>query len=167
MAGMKAHDDSGRRKGFLLSLGLTFLTFLFELIGGLWTGSLALLSDSAHVLLDVFALGISYLAIRAAARPADDTHSYGFHRLEVLAALINGLTLLAVSSGIFYEAWRRWSGPTDIKAGGMLGIAAAGLVVNLVVARVLHGHEHGDGPGHSSEGACPSGTETVPARQRD
>lgn len=155
--GMNAHDDSGRRKGFLLSLGLTFLTFIFELVGGLWTGSLALLSDSAHVFLDIFALGISYLAIKASARRADDTHSYGFHRLEVLAALINGLTLLAISVGIFYETWKRWSGPNDIKTGGMLGIAVAGLVVNLVVARVLHGHEHNEGHAHQPGETCPNG----------
>lgn len=139
---MQAHQDSGKEKGFLLSLGLTSITFVFELIGGILTGSLALISDSAHVFLDVFALGISFLALKASAKPADDTHSYGFHRLEVLAALINGLTLLIISFGIFYEAWERWNNPTEIKPTGMLGIAVLGLIINLIVARVLHGHQH-------------------------
>ncbi len=152
---MHGHDDEGKRRGFLLSLGLTAVTFFVELAGGLLTGSLALLSDSAHVFLDVFALGTSYLAIRAAARPADDTHSYGFHRLEVLAALVNGLTLLIVSVGIFYEAWRRWAEPPAIRTGGMLAVAIAGLAVNLIVARVLHGHTagHARADGHTP-GAC-------------
>ena len=65
-----------------------------------------------------------------------------FHRFEVLAALVNGLTLLIISGGIFYEAWKRWNNPTEIKTGGMLIIAVVGLIVNLIVARVLHGHQH-------------------------
>lgn len=153
---MNSRHDAVKEKSFLLSIGLTTLTFVFELVGGLWSGSLALLSDSAHVFLDVFALGISYLALKASARPADDTHSYGFHRLEVLAALLNGLTLLAISFGIFYEAWKRWNHPADIKSGGMLVIAVLGLIVNIVVARVLHGghheHEHAGEAGR----ACPA-----------
>ncbi len=139
---MIQHQDRSKEKSFILSLGLTSITFLFELVGGILTGSLALISDSAHVFLDVFALGISYLALRISTRPADDTHSYGFHRLEVLAALTNGITLLAISFGIFYEAWERWLHPADIKPIGMLWIAILGLVINVIVARVLHGHQH-------------------------
>lgn len=152
---MIAHQNNSRERSFLLSLGLTSVTFLFELIGGIWSGSLALISDSAHVFLDVFALGISYLAIRVAMRPANDTHSYGFHRLEVLAAFANGISLLFISIGIFYEAWQRWFTPTEIHAEGMLWIAVVGLVINLLVARVLHGHQHihsHDGHGHDHAG---------------
>jgi cobalt-zinc-cadmium efflux system protein len=154
---MLIHRDQKKEQSFILSLGLTSITFIFELVGGLLTGSLALISDSAHVFLDVFALGISYVALKFSSRPADDTHSYGFHRFEVLAALVNGLTLLIISGGIFYEAWKRWNNPTEIKTGGMLIIAVVGLIVNLVVARVLHGHQHTHD--HSSEHAHDNGTE--------
>lgn len=139
---MIAHEDEKKEKSFLLSLGLTSLTFLLELFGGILTGSLALISDSAHVFLDVFALGISYLALRTARQPADETHTYGFHRFEVLAALLNGLSLLLISIGIFYESWKRWKNPGEIEPTGMLWVAVIGLVVNLLVARVLHGHQH-------------------------
>ena len=75
---MLIHRDQKKEQSFILSLGLTSITFIFELVGGLLTGSLALISDSAHVFLDVFALGISYVALKFSSRPADDTHSYGF-----------------------------------------------------------------------------------------
>jgi cobalt-zinc-cadmium efflux system protein len=79
------HTSDVKQKRFALALSLTRLIFLAEFFGGLWTGSLALLSDSAHVFMDVFALGLSYLAIRAAALPANDRHTYGYHRMQVLA----------------------------------------------------------------------------------
>jgi cobalt-zinc-cadmium efflux system protein len=121
---------------------LTFAILIAEVIGGYWTGNLALLSDAAHVFMDVFALGLSYLALRLSALPADDRHTYGFHRLEVLAALINGVTLGAIAIEIFSESWKRWFNPEPIKSVEMLVIAVIGLVVNLVVAFVLGGHHH-------------------------
>ena len=129
---------------FVLSLVLTSLILAAEVIGGLWTGSLALLSDAAHVFLDAFALGLSYVAIRLATLPANDRHTYGFHRLQVLAALVNGSTLLLVAFEIFREAWDRLSNPTPILAGPMLIVAIVGLVVNLIVALVLRQHDHHD-----------------------
>ncbi len=122
----------------------TFAILIAEVIGGFWTGSLALLSDAAHVFMDIFALGLSYLALRLSALPADDRHTYGFHRLEVVAALINGVTLGAIAIEIFSESWQRWFNPQAIKSMEMLVIAAIGLVVNLIVAFVLggHGHDH-------------------------
>jgi len=80
------HTNEVKENRFVLALGLTGVIFLVELIGGFWTHSLALLSDSAHVFMDVFALGLSYLAIRAAKLPADEKHTYGYHRMQVLAA---------------------------------------------------------------------------------
>ena len=80
------HMPETKTKRIFLSIALTGLIFLAEFIGGLWTGSLALLSDSAHVFMDVFALVLSYLAIRIATRPANDRHTYGYHRMQVLAA---------------------------------------------------------------------------------
>jgi cobalt-zinc-cadmium efflux system protein len=139
------HHAHTRIEGhFLISLALTGLIFLAELVGGLLTRSLALLSDAAHVFLDVFALGLSYAAIRLASLPPDDRHTYGYHRLRVLAALANGATLLLVAFEIFREAIRRFSNREPVLAGPMLVVAAIGLVVNLIVAYVLRGHSHED-----------------------
>jgi cobalt-zinc-cadmium efflux system protein len=137
-------DTQAIERRFVLSLALTSLILVAEVVGGLWTGSLALLSDAAHVFLDVFALGMSYVALRLAARPADDRHTYGFHRLQVLVALVNGATLLLVAFEIFREAWARFQHPGPVLAGPMLVVALVGLVVNLVVALVLREHDHHD-----------------------
>ncbi len=134
-----ATTNTGRR--FLISIGITFTIFLAELIGGYWTGSLALLSDAAHVFMDAFALILSYLALRLSALPADDRHTYGYHRLEVMAALINGVTLGAIAIEIFTEAVARWQSPQPIKSIEMMAVAVIGLVANLLVAFVLRGHE--------------------------
>jgi len=131
-------------KRFLISLTLTALILVAEVIGWLWTGSLALLSDAAHVFMDVFALGMSYGALRLAALPPDDRHTYGFHRLQVLATLANGATLLLVAFEIFREAGDRFRHPVPVLAGPMLVVAMAGLVVNLIVALVLREHDPHD-----------------------
>lgn len=139
---MNPHPNKAIENRFVLSMLLTFAILIAEVIGGYWTGSLALLSDAAHVFMDVFALGLSYLALRLSALPADDHHTYGFHRLEVVAALINGVTLGAIAIEIFTESWHRWFNPQPVKSMEMLVIAVIGLVVNLVVAFVLGGHAH-------------------------
>ena len=138
------HNTHDKEKRFVLALALTGLIFLAELAGGWWTHSLALLSDAAHVFMDSFALGLSYLALRAARLPADDKHTYGFHRMQVLAALANGATLLLVAVEILREAWNRFQEPVPVLAGPMLVIAVIGLVVNLVVALTLSQHDHDD-----------------------
>lgn len=127
-----------------LAIPLTLAVFVAELAGGLWSSSLALLSDSLHVLFDATALGLSYAAIVLAARPASDRHSYGLHRGEILAALANGLTVALIAAWIFFEAWERLQSPRPVRVGGMMGVAFAGLVANAVVARLLHGHHHDD-----------------------
>ncbi len=136
------HSDEHLKGRFLWALGLTGIVLVGEVAGGLWTGSLALLSDAAHVLMDVVALGLSYVALRLAARDPSDRHSYGLHRAEVLAAVINGGTLLVIAVGIFLEAARRLQEPEPVKSLEMLVIAAAGLVANLIVMLVLRGHSH-------------------------
>lgn len=147
---MPPHSKPGVERRFVLSIGLTLAILAIELVGGLWTGSLALLSDAAHIFMDVFALVLSYGALRLSALPADDRHTYGWHRLEVLAALINGATLLVIALGIWREAYLRWQTPQPIRSVEMLVIAVLGLVVNLLVAFVLHGHTgtHEDGHEH-------------------
>jgi cobalt-zinc-cadmium efflux system protein len=129
---------------FVLALALTGLILIAEIVGGVWTGSLALLSDAAHVFLDMFALALSYGAIRLAALPPNSSHTYGFHRMKVIAAFINGATLLLVAFEIFREAWSRFQNPEPILAGPMLVVAVIGLIVNLVVVFVLSGHDHDD-----------------------
>lgn len=138
------HANDTKQKRFVLALALTGLIFLAEFIGGFWTGSLALLSDSARVFMDVFALGLSYLAIRAAALPPNDQHTYGYHRLQVLAALTNGATLFLIAFEILREAWERFQNPQPVLAGPMLVIAIVGLAANLVVAFTLREHDHDD-----------------------
>ena len=138
------HTHDIKENRFVLVLALTGLIFLAEFIGGFWTHSLALLSDSAHVFMDAFALGLSYLAIRAAKLPADDKHTYGFHRMQVLAALTNGATLFLIAFEILRKAWNRFQNPEPVLAGPMLVIAVIGLAVNLFVAFTLSRHDHDD-----------------------
>ncbi len=138
------HSADVKSKRFVISLSLTGLIFFAEFFGGFWTGSLALLSDSAHVFMDAFALGLSYLALRAAALPANKKHTYGYHRMQVLAALINGATLLLIAVEILREAWGRFKNPSPVDAGPMLVIAVIGLIVNLIVAFVLREYDRDD-----------------------
>jgi cobalt-zinc-cadmium efflux system protein len=150
---MENHANPGLEKRFIFSIVLTALILVAEVIGGLLSGSLALLSDAAHVFMDIFALGLSFLALRLANRPPDDRHSYGLHRLEVVAALINGVTLFIISIGIWIEAVKRLQNPVQIRGLEMLVIAVIGLVVNVVVALILgrhdHGHEHEHNDAHA------------------
>ena len=147
---MHAHTDTGAEKRFVLSISITLLVLIAEVIGGLWTGSLALLSDGAHVFLDIFALGLSFLALRLSALPADDRHIYGYHCLEVLAVLANGLTLGIIAVGIFYESWQRWLAPQPVKSTEMLVIAVVGLAANLAVAFILGNRQtHAEAPDQS------------------
>lgn len=140
------HHDShpGVERQFLLSLGLTGVIFLTELVGGLLTRSLALVSDAVHVFLDAFALALSYIALRLASLPPDDRHTYGYHRLQVLAAFANGAILLLVAFGIFREAWKRFTSPEPVLVGPMLVIAVVGLMANLIVALILREHSRED-----------------------
>jgi cobalt-zinc-cadmium efflux system protein len=148
---MFTHQSRGVQKRFILSMVFTSLILVAEIIGGLISGSLALLSDAAHVFMDLFALALSLIALKLASLPPDDKHSFGWHRLEVFAALVNGLTLLAIAIGIWVEAVQRWQNPVTIQSTEMLVIAVIGLVVNLVVALILGGHEHGEGEHHGHD----------------
>jgi cobalt-zinc-cadmium efflux system protein len=136
--------DRGITRGFIIAIGLTTVTLVAELLGGFWTNSLALLSDAAHVFMDLFALVLSLVAIRLAGYPASDTRTYGWHRAEIFASLINGITLLLIAFGILGEAWDRMLQPEAVKSKEMFFIAAIGLVMNLVAASRLHGHSHDD-----------------------
>jgi len=141
---MNPHPNKNIEKSFIISMLLTAVILVAEVIGGYWTGSLALLSDAAHVFSDILALGLSYLALRLSALPPNSRHSFGYHRMEVLAALVNGVSLVVIAIEIFTEAWQRWQNPQAIKSAETIFIASIGLVINLVIIFVLgrHSHEH-------------------------
>lgn len=139
-----SHFDNSIAGRFSYAIALTALTLLAEVIGGIWTNSLALLSDAAHVFLDLFALILSLGAIRLAAVPASDTRTFGWHRTEVFASFINGVTVFLMAAGIFYEAVFRFMHPEEVKSLPMFVIALIGLVMNLVAAGALHQHSHDD-----------------------
>lgn len=125
------------------ALAISVVYFFAELIAGFMTNSLALLSDAGHMLSDVGALALSIFAFRMARRPATHQSTYGFHRVEILAGLFNGLTLWLIVGVIFAAAYQRIFHPPQVESYGMMIVAILGLVVNLVAAAILHsGHHH-------------------------
>lgn len=132
-----AAGDNGR--ALALTLGLVILVLVAELAGGFISGSLALLSDAAHMFTDAAALAISLAALRIAGRPADEKRTFGYHRFEIVAALANATLLMLAAAYIVYEAWRRLRQPAAIESGLMLWVAVLGLAVNLAGMRLLAG----------------------------
>ena len=120
-----------------IAFGLTLFFLLVEVVGGLLTNSLALLSDAAHMMTDVLALGISLFAVRMARRPADAKRTYGYARMEAIGALVNGGLLFLAAGYILWAAVGRFSQPPHVESGGMLLVAVLGLVVNLVSMKLL------------------------------
>ena len=137
---MERHNETRRLKW---ALTISLLYFFAELIAGFMTNSLALLSDAGHMLSDVGALGLSLFAFRVAKRPATHHSTYGFHRVEILAALFNGLALWLIVGIIFAAAFNRIAKPPEVESSGMIVVAVIGLLVNLIAAVILHGgHQH-------------------------
>ncbi len=118
---------------------MTTAYMLAEALGGVLTGSLALLADAVHMLTDAGALGLSLLAIRFAERPATPQKTFGYLRAEILAAFINATALLLITGYILHEAWRRFKSPPEVMSWPMLVIASLGLLVNLIGMRFLAG----------------------------
>lgn len=144
------HEHSGSRgssRGKLaFAFTLTCLMLAVEALGGWWSGSLALLADAAHMLVDAGALALAWAAAVYALKPADARRSFGYARMEVLAGFVNALVQLLLVAGIVYEAIRRLLelDSIHIESGVMLVVAVVGLAVNAIVLRSLHGHGHGD-----------------------
>jgi len=141
--------DNARR--VLWALWLTGGFTVAEFAGGLLTGSLALIADSGHMLTDAAALALAWMAFRVAGRPNDARRTYGYHRFQVLAAFVNGVTLVALVGWLAVEAMVRLFAPVQVLGGPMLVIAVLGLLVNLVVLWIL---KHGAEPNLNVEGAA-------------
>lgn len=133
------HAHHFRGRNLALAIGLNFLIFLVQIIGSLITGSLSLLADSAHNLTDFLALGLSFWAVRMMARRNDADRTYGYGRVEVLVALVNGASLLAVTGLIFYEAVKRLAHPEPILGAGMFWVTLFGLIANALSVLLLRG----------------------------
>lgn len=131
------HGHNANKKSLLLSLGIITTFLVVEVIGGIMTNSLALLSDAGHMLSDSSALLFSLIAMHFASRPSSPTKTFGFYRFEILAALFNGVTLILVSIYIFWEAYERLLAPPEVASLPMVGIAFIGLLANIAAAFVL------------------------------
>lgn len=146
------HDDghahmpagAGAERRILWAIALTGGFVVVEVAGGIVSGSLALLADAGHMLIDVAALALAYAGTRLGRRPADPRRSYGWRRLEVLAAFVNGITLIAVTAWIAVEAVQRILAPVAVLSQTMLAVAVLGLAVNVASFAVLRGHAHGN-----------------------
>lgn len=133
-----AHSAAGaNKKRLAIVFGLTTAYLIAEVIGGLMTHSLALLADAGHMLTDVAGLGLALLAIRFAERPATPERTYGYYRVEILAALTNAVVLIGISIYILFEAYERFLEPPQIESGTMLFVAAIGLVINIAGMLIL------------------------------
>lgn len=136
-SGPQDRAASFRRLRWTLALVLVYL--LAELVGGLLTNSLALLADAGHMLSDAAALALSLFAMWIARRPAPPQKTFGYYRAEILAALANGATLVAIAIYIFIEAYQRFRDPPAVLGGWMMAVAVGGLLVNLAGLLILHG----------------------------
>lgn len=143
MSGQQGHDHShamvteGNAKKLTIALVLTSTFLIVEVIAGLMTQSLALLSDAAHMFTDAAALAIALAAIKIAKRPADNKRTFGYQRFEILAALFNASMLFFVAMYILYEAYQRFTQPPEIQSVGMLIVASLGLIINLISMKLL------------------------------
>lgn len=143
MSETHTHRHSSERRLFW-SLLLISGFMLVEVVGGILSGSLALLADAGHMLTDAASLVLAWGASRAANRPADALRTYGYHRLQILAALINGLAFIMLVGWIGYEALQRLQQPVEVLGGMMLVVAVLGLLVNIAAFAILHGGNHDD-----------------------
>ncbi len=134
--GQEANESNQRR--VMIALVLTGTFMLVEVVGGIISGSLALLADAGHMLTDTMALSLAAMAFQVSKRPPGGHLTYGYQRFQILAAFVNGLSLLAVVGWILFEAVSRFFNPRDVLGETMLVVATAGLVINLVSFAVLH-----------------------------
>jgi len=139
-------DDApaARTRKLIFAFVLTAVMMVVEVVGGFWSGSLALLADAGHMMVDALALLLAVVGAAMASRPADARRSYGYGRMEVLVGFVNALSQFVLVGWIIYEAITRLLRPGEILSGVMLVVAITGLLVNALVLRTLHGHAHDD-----------------------
>ncbi|RIE03203.1 cation transporter [Cohnella faecalis] len=137
-----AKHQTKSRRTLWITLLLTLFFTVVEIVGGIMSNSLALLSDSAHMVSDVIALGLSMTAIYLSERPSDAKYTFGYLRFEIIASFLNGLALCVIAVGIFIEGARRFIHPEELEFGLMLTIASIGFVVNLVLTIILSRSHH-------------------------
>ncbi|WP_438764865.1 cation diffusion facilitator family transporter [Kushneria sp. TE3] len=138
------HHGTDNERRLLWAMVLTGGFMILEVVGGVLTGSLALLADAGHMLTDSASLALAWVAARLTHRPANARKTYGYQRVQVLAAFVNGLALLVIVAWILFEAVRRLWAPPEIAGTGMLGVAIVGLVVNIGVFWLLHSGDRGN-----------------------
>ncbi|MBI5078562.1 cation transporter [Candidatus Saganbacteria bacterium] len=134
---MEGGKSVNGRNSLIAALSVTVIVFFVELIGGLVSNSLALLSDAGHMLTDIMALSLALAASIFASRQTEEDRTYGFYRLEILSALFNGILLTLVSLYIFYQAYRRFVHPAEVQSSLMLMVAVVGLLANISAAFIL------------------------------
>lgn len=143
MKGHHSHRQPERHEGrpgsrnLLISIGLNGVITLMQVVGGLVSGSLALISDALHNFSDTVAILLSYLAIRMSKKPSNLKKTFGYKRVEILTALFNGVVLVGISLYLFFEAWERFHNPRPVRGGLMLWVAVTGLLANLVAVLLL------------------------------
>ena len=138
------HSAAAAQRGRLLAVfGLTLAIFAVEVVGGLASNSLALLADAGHMFTDVAGIGLALLAIWFAGRPADEDRTYGFLRLEILAAVVNAVLLFGIAAFVLFAAWQRLSAPPEVASGLMLAVALVGLGANAVSLVLLRDAQKG------------------------
>ncbi len=135
------HEHSSYQKLWWV-FGLSFFYMIAEIAGGIWSNSLALLADAGHMAIDTAGIGLGLFATWIATKPPTDRKTFGYYRAEILAALLNGAFLISASLWIIYEAWIRFTEPHEVKGQVLSWIAAGGLLVNLMGAKLLHAHSH-------------------------
>ena len=133
------HSSSNSWRRLNVVLFLTAFYMVAEVVGAWWTGSLALLADAGHMFTDVAALILALSAVWFGARPANSKKTFGYYRLEIIAALVNGVALVVMSLLIFYGAYERWIEPPVVRSGPMMVVATGGLAINLICAWILRG----------------------------
>ena len=136
--GHHLHRHDSNMRHVLIALVITGAFMIVEVIGGILSGSLALLADAGHMLTDTMALALAAVAFKVSQRPADTRLTYGYQRFQILAAFVNGLSLLLIVGWILFEAAQRFISPQEVMGRTMLVIAALGLVVNIISFAVLH-----------------------------
>jgi cobalt-zinc-cadmium efflux system protein len=144
-----AHQDEPKASNTYAIPFFLILIFAFiEIFGGIWTNSLALLSDAWHMFSDAFALGLAWFAAHLSAKPGTHKHASGQSHLEIAASAFNAILMMVVVAYIIYEALQRFDNPQPVTGGYVMLIAFGGLLVNLIVAKMLHG---GDGHNHAKD----------------